>query len=376
MFLTPTIFARLNSPVRITIVAPYFVLLAVWIIGALQFSRKSSKVYEGAFYTIALLFTTLMIGLRFRVGGDWSTYEEMYDYISFISLEDAARFTDPAYAFLNWISTKVDGGIYIPNMACAAVFMLGLSALVRKQPRPWLAMTVAIPYLVIVVGMGYTRQAAAIGIVCWAIATADDDRIWKIVAKIALAAMFHKTAILFLPILLAPIAKRNLLVGALGAILFVLLMALVLGGSSDRLIANYVNSNYQSSGAAIRISMNVLAAVAFVYFRKKFLISPEERIIWAIMSGLSLASVLGLVISSSSVGVDRLSLFLIPLQVFVYSNLPSLSNSTDKSKTVFTFSVIFYSFAVQYVYFVYGDFSYTWLPYRNIVLATDGLTGE
>lgn len=58
----------------------------------------------------------------------------------------------------------------------------------------------------IVVGMGYTRQATALGVVCWAVATASSDRVWKIVAKIALAALIHKTAILFLPILLAGIA--------------------------------------------------------------------------------------------------------------------------------------------------------------------------
>lgn len=355
---------------------PYFVLLAVWILGALQFSKRSGRVYEGAFYVIAIVFTTVMIGLRYRVGGDWTTYEEMYDYIGFMTLEDAARFTEPAYAFLNWISTKVGGGVYIPNMVCAAVFMAGLSTLVRKQARPWLAMTVAIPYLVIVVGMGYTRQAAAIGVICWAIAGADDDRVWKTVTKIALAALFHKTAILFLPILLAPIAKRNLLVGGLGAILFVGLAFIALGGSSDRLVANYVNSDYQSSGAAIRIGMNVFAAIVFFYFCKSFSISSQQRTIWTILSILSLFSILSLVVSSSSVGIDRLSLFLIPLQVFVYSNLPSLPRNSDRTKAVFTFGVIFYSFAVQYVYFVYGDFSYTWLPYRNVVFATDGVGGE
>lgn len=34
----------------------------------------------------------------------------------------------------------------------------------RSQPDPWLAVLVAVPYLVIVVAMGYSRQAVAIGI--------------------------------------------------------------------------------------------------------------------------------------------------------------------------------------------------------------------
>ena len=38
---------------------------------------------------------------------------------------------------------------------------------VRRQPMPWLGLLVAIPYLVIVVGMGYSRQAIALGLFYW-----------------------------------------------------------------------------------------------------------------------------------------------------------------------------------------------------------------
>ncbi len=349
---------------------PYFVLLGIWLIGTIQFSSKTGSAQERILYGAALTLTILMVGFRYQVGGDWVTYEEMYGDIAIQPLAEALSFTEPAYAFLNWISARVDGGVYVPNFVCAIVFLLGLSSLARKQPNPWLAMMVSIPYLVIVVGMGYTRQAAAIGALCWAISTAHHDRIWRIVAKVAFGALFHKTAILFLPVLLAPAAKRNLLIGIIGAITFIVLAAIALGGSSDRLVASYVNSDYQSSGAAIRIAMNVLAAAIFLYFRKKFAIPPSERMIWTIIAGLAVLSVFGLIYSSSSVGVDRLSLFLIPLQVFVYGNIPSLSLFARRSQIAATLAIIVYSIMVQYVYFVHGSFSYTWLPYRNI-LVTD-----
>jgi hypothetical protein len=318
-------------------VIPYFVLLGIWMLGAIQFSSRMNVPYERLMYGAALVFTIAMVGLRYRVGGDWYTYEDMFD-----------------------------GEVYTVNLACAAVFVLGLSRLTRKQPKPWLAMAVAIPYLVIVVGMGYTRQAAAIGVICWAISTSENDSIWKTVAKVAFAALFHKTAILFLPILLGPAARRNTLAGVFGAVAFVGLAAVVLGASSDRLITNYVNSNYQSGGAAIRIAMNVVAAALFFMFRKKFAVSPHDRLIWTIMSGLSVACILGFFASSSSVGVDRLALFLIPLQVFVYGNIPSMYTTRGSFATA-TLAVMAYSFTVQYVYLVHGTYSYTWLPYRNAV---------
>lgn len=352
---------------------PYFVLLGIWLIGTIQFSSKTDVSYERILYVAALTFTIVMVGLRYQVGGDWSTYEEMYGDIAMQPLAVSMKLTEPAYAFLNWISAKFDGGVYVANMGCSIIFMLGLSALVRKQPKPWLAMTVAIPYLVIVVGMGYTRQAAAIGLICWAIATAGDGKVWKIVAKVAFAALFHKTAILFLPVLLAPIAKRNLLFGIFGAAVFLFLSSIALGGSSDRLVASYVNSDYQSSGAGIRIAMNVVAGVIFLILRKRFAITTSERMIWTILSGMAILSIFGLLLTSSSVGVDRLALFIIPLQVFVYGNIPSISIITRNSRTTSTLAIVCYCFIVQFVYFTQGTFSHTWLPYRNVLISNDGV---
>lgn len=350
---------------------PYFLLFGIWLLGSINFGKSKNASYEPVFYALALILTILMIGLRFRVGGDWITYEQMYDTIALQSLGDSFQLSEPAYVVLNWISARLDLGVYVANLGCAIVFMLGLSVLVRRQPQPWLAMTVAIPYLVIVVGMGYTRQAAAIGVLCWAIARVDQDRVWQIIAKVAFAALFHKTAILFLPILLAPIARRNLLVAIVGSGMFLVLAVIALGGQSDRLVTNYVNSDYQSSGAAIRIGMNVLAAMLFFAFRKKFSISPSTRLVWTIIAGLAVLSVIGLVLSSSSVGVDRLALFLIPLQLFVYSNIPAIRSFSQGSRVTATLAILGYSLAIQYVYFFHGTFSYTWLPYQNVLLPHD-----
>lgn len=351
--------------------APYFVLFSLWLLGSIQFSSAKGTAQERLLYGAALLFTTLMVGLRYRVGGDWVTYEEMYQDIALQPLAASFGLTEPAYAFLNWISAKFDGGVYVGNLGCAIVFMLGLSSLVRRQPNPWLAMAVAIPYLVIVVGMGYTRQAAAIGIICWAIATVDRDGVWKIIGKVAFAALFHKTAILFLPVLLAPVAKRNLLAGLIGVAGFVVLAVVALRSSSANLVTNYVNSDYQSSGATIRIAMNVTAAGIFFAIRKRLILPASQKLVWTVMSGLAVISIVSLVYASSSVGTDRLALFLIPLQVFVYGNLPFLPSYSRQSGILMTFVIIGYSFAVQYVYFVHGTFSYTWLPYRNILVSGD-----
>ena len=60
------------------------------------------------------------------------------------------------------------------------------------QPRPWLALLIAVPYLVTVVAMGYTRQGVAIGIAMMGISALMGGGVFRFVLWVALAATFHK----------------------------------------------------------------------------------------------------------------------------------------------------------------------------------------
>ena len=345
----------------------YWLLFALWTIGSINFAREKVSMNSVRLFVVAAVVTTLMIGLRFEVGGDWRPYLAIYDEIYFQSFWDSLSLTDPAYATLNWIAIQMDFGIWAVNLACGAIFTLGVGQLALRQPNPWLAMLVAVPYFIIVVAMGYTRQAAAIGVLCLAIADADDKNFVRTIVLVAVGALFHKTAILMLPILMLPIMKRNILIGALGGLAFIVLFTALLSGNSDTLIANYAQSEYDSQGAAIRIAMNVVAAVTFLIFRNKMPMSDYQKSIWTYCSLLSLVSVVALISLSASSGVDRLALFLIPLQMMTYSRLPYIGKDFS-GKIPLLLGVISYSFAVQFVWLNYADNANSWIPYSTVIL--------
>ena len=141
---------------------------------------------------------------------------------------------------------------------------------------------------------------------------------------VALAATFHKSAVLLVPIaVLATPGGRlwtGLWVGIASAVLYYLLLA----DSVDGLITNYLDARYQSEGAAVQIAMNALPAMILLLFRKKFVWQPAERNLWLGMAVLALASVAWLFVSSSSTAVDRVALYLISLQLFVFARLPDV----------------------------------------------------
>ena len=123
------------------------------------------------------LFLVVLIGLREQVGGDWGNYLPYLDSIGPLSLLEALQETEPGYALLNWLGARSGGGVYLVNTICGALFTFGLLRFCRAQPRPWLALTLAVPYLITVVAMGYSRQGVAIGFEMLALLALQRDRL-------------------------------------------------------------------------------------------------------------------------------------------------------------------------------------------------------
>ncbi len=153
-----------------------------------------------SFWVALGVFFTFFIGFRYQVGGDWGSYLEQYDTMAGMSLiEDMVVGKDAGYVFLNWLMAKWGLGIYGVNLVCAGIFVTGLIIYCRQQLNPLLAFAVAVPYLVIVVAMGYTRQGVALGLLFWAIAYLERDKFIHYIALIAVGALFHKTVLIMLP---------------------------------------------------------------------------------------------------------------------------------------------------------------------------------
>jgi len=70
-----------------------------------------------------------------------------------------------------------------------------------------------------------------------------------------------------------------------------------------------------------------------------------------------------LFVQGSSTAVDRIALYVIPLQLFVFSSLPGLVRDRGTS-TALILGVVAYSFAVQFVWLNYADNAMEWVPYR------------
>jgi hypothetical protein len=315
-------------------------------------------------WRVMFALLTLMIGLRYDIGGDWETYLPKVINASYQTLAEAVAANDPAYGLLNWLGAKSGFGIYLVNTVCAAIFSWGLVVFCRAQPRPWLALVIAIPYLVTVVGMGYTRQGTAIGFAMLGLVALSNRQILHFVVFIVLAATFHKTAVILMPLAVLAGTKRKLWTAFWVGLSSFLFYGLLLQESVEALQYGYLEKEYQSQGAALRLAMNALPALLFLWFRRRFVMPQAERTFWTWMSLGALAFLGLLVVSPSSTAVDRVALYWIPIQLYVLSRLPNALGSPNGRNGVLVRGVVAYSAVVLFVWLVFASHSKYWLPYQ------------
>lgn len=313
---------------------------------------------------IAGVVLALIIGLRFEVGGDWFNYQDHYFEVKGASLAEIFERSDPGYFLLTWLSSELDTGVYLVNLVFGVLFSWGLIAFCRAQPRPLLALAVAIPYLVIVVAMGYSRQGVAIGLAMLGLVRLANGQNIQFVVCIALAATFHKTAVLLIPMAVLANPRGRLWSSVWVGLTAVLMYWALLADSVEGLLVNYVQAQYQSEGAAIRVAMNALPAALLLLLRSRAQWqSVAERNLWSLMAWLAIITVAALFLLPSSTAVDRMALYLIPLQIFVFSRLPDWLGKAGQRRVWVSAIVIYYA-AVLFVWLFFAKHAQYWLPYR------------
>jgi hypothetical protein len=329
-------------------------------LGAL-FPIKASGVLRTYVWSSVAFIMVAIIGLRHEVGADWETYLLHQYLISEISVIEAIGFGDPGYYVIGWLSEQLGAGVYGTNVVCGLILIVGIIRFIMQHPYPWVGMFISVPYLIIVVGMGYTRQSAALGFVLIALTEFQNERTRRYVLWIFVAVLFHKTAAVMLPIA-GLIASKNrkttfLWVGILTG--FAGLQ--IISQNFDYLLSNYVETNRSSDGAAIRIAMNIIPALIFFVVRNQMGLSDHSKKLWFWMSAMACACLAIMPVSSTV--ADRLALYFIPVQLLVFSRV-FICTSYSQLRAILVLVVMIFYALIQFVWFTRATHAYSWLPYQ------------
>ena len=321
--------------------------------------RRNSTVALTAF----ALLLTIIIGLRFEVGADWESYLAILTDAEGISWFEAISSVEPTYRLLNWIALETGTGIWLVNIGCAIPFVSGLFAFVSRLPNRWLALTVAVPYMIIVLGMGYTRQAAALGIVMWGLTALMDGRIRRFVLLIVLAATFHKATVIMMPLAAFASARNPWWTAFWIALASFLAYVLFLLEYQESIVQGYLGIKQQSEGGGVRVVMNATAAVLILSLHRRFGLTSTAQRLWNWIAVACLLFIPAILLSPSSSAVDRVALYFMPVQLFTFSHLPIVLRQWRLGRLGLLLVVGAYAIVLA-IWIFFSPFSSYWIPYR------------
>jgi hypothetical protein len=320
---------------------------------------------------LGVIFVSLFffMGLR-ETAGDYTTYLNLYELLAGADLETSLSSVEPIYGLLNWISSHLGWGLYGVNSACALVFLYCLARVASREKLPLLLTTLAIPYFVIVVGMGYTRQGVAAALVMLSIMHLRENRLLLACLAILVGTGFHYSA--FAGMALPLFVRTRHQTGVRWFVSRVAVLAIIavsaqsfLSDRIDNYVATYLEiDRYESSGALLRSLVTAVAGVAFFTWRKELKRAYADYALWQPIAVVALlCPPLSLVASTP---VDRMGLYLLPFQIITFSRLPVVINGGHSAlgiKLVILCGYLLYFYTWLHLGSFAGDL---WLPYRWI----------
>lgn len=313
---------------------------------------------------IVCIFLIFFVGLRYEIGADWYNYLFRYQLIQGTrSYWDTFSIAEPGYAFLNYYIRGETPIAYI-NLICATILCIGMFVYSRSQPYPLLTLATALPYMIFVSGMGYTRQATALGFILIALVLYANKKYFWSIFFIVCSAMFHKTGIIMLILIpLKFVNEKNIKKVLPWIILGSVVFFLMIEKFNSFFEAYGEDSHFNSGGGIYRHVMNVVPALIFFINYKFF----KQRIpnFFQIFFFLAVGSIFLLLMSFKlSTFSDRLGQYFAIIQISIWPifiNKFMLRDRLPVSICVVVFYLVFMIY-----WFQNSEFSQCcWINYKN-----------
>jgi hypothetical protein len=349
---------------------PYWLFFAFFALGALIAQPELRPGRHMGMLAFGSLLLVIMIGLRDRVGVDWVNYLHAWQVAGTRTLGSFLDFSagDPVFYTILWVLRSFDWPFWSLNLIFSLPFVWGLVTFSRQQPNPWLAIAIAVPYLVIVIAMSTTRQATAIGFVFLALVAFKRGNNVGFIIWIMIAAAFHSSAIVVMPFAGLSVARNRF--QSIALILITAVAAYFTFGSTfSEYTRDYLGRyTVTSSGTIYRIVMNIVPAAIYLLAMRRLPFPSQERILWRNFSLLAFLSVPLLYVIQSSTALDRILLYAFPLQIMMLSWTPYLFKGRVQQIAII-FLIMIYLAIQQYVFFNFAVNADAHLPYRNILFS-------
>ena len=290
--------------------------LALAFAGLFVKSRKAQDAALGVFGVALILF----MGTRYETGCDYKAYEArfqfLYDdpsYLSYLGQEE------PGFHWLNLAVHQLGLDYMWMNLAASLLFVVCLVRFVRLSPAPLLLLALCFPIVIVQLGMSGLRQALAVGFLLQALISFTQRGQIRTALWILVAAQFHQSAYMFLPLAMMAGRKFSLPIAVVAMLLLGPAAVFLLGERADVYSDRYVEQIYgenASGGAVFRYALALLPCIFFEIYSKR--VQRALPNIYPLLRTFSLATfALAPIGVLSTVALHRLTFYILPMSMYL-----------------------------------------------------------
>jgi hypothetical protein len=279
-------------------------------------SAKQQSIVLGLSAVVLVVF----MGTRFETGCDYPAYlarfQSLYhstDIQTYLAREERG------FHLLNYAVKSAGLGYMWLNLAASFIIVVCMVRFVRLSSAPALLLALLFPIIIVQLGMSGLRQALAMAFLLQGLLSFIDRKRIVTALWILLAAQFHESAFIFLP--LALMAGRTISVPKMVIALMVFgpIAAILVGDRLEVYTDRYVDQIYgesASGGAVYRYLMVLLPVLLFGWYRGRIqhiyptLFEPMKvfALVIVALAGMGLIS---------TVALHRLTYYVMPMGMLI-----------------------------------------------------------
>lgn len=349
----------------------YVLILALAMTGALFLPKKYAKstIYL-AFWMLAL---ALFVGVSDMLGGyDRYIYGELFDEVADIRREGRSVLTafifelyptELGYGYLNVLLSYFTANRYIFIFILTLIIYVLYYINIKRYASDYRIALLLFFGLLFFFTFTYLRQMIGVGIAGLSLRYVYERKLWKFIACVLLATLFHNSAIILIPIYIIPIQKLSV-----GSVVVVMIICLLIGvsGVSSSLFEAYSSTSgleerttkYIEDTSGFRIAY-LLEAIFFLWLilSNYGKVGTDKRQIVLLNVALTFCAILLLFIRSENGG--RLGWFFIMGLIATLTTV-LIQQQKDIFNKILVYTIIF--FLYFRIVTLWGVFLY---PYKT-----------
>ncbi len=338
-------------------------------------SIKISSILQPLWFSYLILLT-IFVGFRYNVGGDWIIYDEYFNLIN--STNDIFKTeigsilsvnTEFGYDFIILLFKTFGLDIVHLNLFLSIIFFLSLTLFFNILDNKYLAIIISFPFAILLLGMGFQRQAISFSFLLFAVYYLSKDKKNIFYLFLILGIFFHKSLIIFifyyffekLKNISSLFSKNSIIILSI-LIIFLFIFRQNFLSLIDIYLLDQSKEFEPSKGAYYRIFPSFISAIIYLYFYKNLNYSNDIKSFFLYLTFISIFTSIIMIILPTF--ADRLNLYLLPLQIFVFTNIITISG-LKKYSIIIELAIISFYFLFLLVWLTFATHRQFWIPYNN-----------